>query len=365
MNDPSLSLGVRGRSDLADLKPYRAPQLDAPVKLNTNESPFPPPESFTRQLQELVARLALNRYPLRDFLEVREALSSQLGTLTDRVWLANGSNEIILQLLLAYGGSERKIMTFEPTYEMHGHITRVSGTRHLRARRNPNYTMHPEASLEAIQVHRPDIVFLCSPNNPTGNSNTAEEVAAICEVTPALVILDEAYVEFSGRSHLRMIEEFDNLVVVRTFSKAWRMAGARIGYLVAQPQIIEEIQKVRLPYHLSSLTQAAALAGLANAAEMKGAVQTMVHERDRIFRELSTMRGLLAFPSDANFVLFRCESRVASELWQDLLDRGVLIRDFSATPGCEGCLRVSVGTREQNEKFLEAISLLAVPREQQ
>lgn len=362
MSDPSLSLRLRGRSDLADLKPYRAPQLDAPVKLNTNESPFPPPESFIRDLQERIARLSLNRYPIRDFTEVREGLAARLGTLTDRVWLANGSNEIILQLLLAYGGTERKVMTFEPTYQMHGHITRVSETRHLRARRNPDYSMHPEASLEAIAVHRPDVIFLCSPNNPTGNSNRAEEVTQICRATPALVILDEAYVEFSGRSHMRMIEDHENLVVVRTFSKAWRMAGARIGYLVAQPQIIEEIQKVRLPYHLSSLAQAAALAALANAEQMTGAVETIRHERDKIFRELSTTRGIFAFPSDANFVLFRCEARPAGQLWQDLLDQGILVRDFSDTPGCEGCLRVSVGTFEQNEKFLEAVSRLAFPR---
>jgi histidinol-phosphate aminotransferase len=362
MSDPSLRYGVEGRSDLTDLKPYRAPQLDAPVKLNTNESPYPPPESFTRELQERIAKLSLNRYPIRDFIEVREALAANLGTLTDRVWLANGSNEIILQLLLGYGGSERKVMTFEPSYEMHGNITRVSGTRHLRARRSPNYTMDLDASIEAIHSYRPDIVFLCSPNNPTGNSNPAEDVIAICEQTSALVILDEAYAEFSGRSHLRLVEEYENLVVTRTFSKAWRLAGARIGYLVAQPRIIEEIQKVRLPYHFSALTQAAALAALNHADEIIGTVETMRHERDRVYRELSTMRGLTAFPSDANFILFRCESRGASEMWHDLLGDGVLVRDFSETPGCEGCLRVSIGTKEQDERFLEAISQLTFPR---
>jgi histidinol-phosphate aminotransferase len=362
MSDPSLRYGVEGRSDLADLRPYRAPQLDAPVKLNTNESPYPPPESFTRELQERIAKLSLNRYPIRDFIEVREALAANLGTLTDRVWLANGSNEIILQLLLGFGGSERKVMTFEPTYEMHGNITRVSGTRHLRARRNPNYTMDLDASIEAIRSYRPDIVFLCSPNNPTGNSNPAEDVIAICEQTSALVILDEAYVEFSGRSHLRLVEDYENLVVTRTFSKAWRLAGARIGYLVAQPRIVEEIQKVRLPYHFSALTQAVALAALNHAEEITGTVETMKHERDRVYRELSTMRGLTAFPSDANFILFRCDSRGASEMWHDLLGDGVLVRDFSETPGCEGCLRVSIGTKEQDERFLEAISQLTFPR---
>jgi histidinol-phosphate aminotransferase len=364
VSDQDLRLAPEGRSDLADLQPYRAPQLDAPIKLNTNESPFPPPDSFTQELQARVAGLSLNRYPIRDFGEVREALASYLGTLTDRVWLANGSNEIILQLLLAFGGPERKVMTFEPTYGMHGHITRISGTRHLRARRNPDYTMHPEASIEAIQLHRPDVVFLCSPNNPTGNSNRAEEVIAICEASPALVVLDEAYVEFSGsgRGHLRLVEECDNLVVTRSFSKSWRLAGARIGYLVAPPRIIEEIQKVRLPYHFSALSQATVLAALNHADEIMGTIETIKFERAKMYEELSTTRGITAFPSDANFILFRCESRPAADIWQALLDRGILLRDFSEVPGCENCLRVSVGTYEENEKFLEALSKLLFPR---
>jgi len=362
MNDQDLRLAPEGRTDLADLKPYRAPQLDAPVKLNTNESPFPPPDSFTRELQQRIAGLNLNRYPIRDFTEVREGLAGYLGTLTDRVWLANGSNEIILQLLLAYGGPERKVMTFEPTYGMHGQITRISGTRHLRARRNPDFTIHPEASIEAIQLHRPDVVFLCSPNNPTGNSNSAEEVIAICEASSALVVLDEAYIEFAGRGHLRLVEECENLVVSRSFSKSWRLAGARIGYLVAPPRIIEEVQKVRLPYHFSALSQAAVLTALNHVEEIMGTIETLNFERAKMFEELSTMRGLTAFPSDANFILFRCESRPAPEVWQALLDRGVLVRDFSEVPGCENCLRVSVGTHEENEKFLEALSVLLFPR---
>lgn len=362
MNDQDLRLAPEGRSDLADLQPYRAPQLDAPVKLNTNESPFPPPESFTLELQQRLARMELNRYPIRDFGEVREALAVHLGTLTDRLWLANGSNEIILQLLLAFGGAERKVMTFEPTYGMHGQITRISGTRHLRARRNPDFTIHPEASIDAIQLHRPDIVFLCSPNNPTGNSNRAEEVIAICAASPALVILDEAYAEFSGRGHLRLVEECENLVVTRSFSKSWRLAGARIGYLVASPRIIDEVLKVRLPYHFSALSQATVLAALNHAPEIMGTIETIALERTRMYEELSTTRGITAFPSDANFILFRCESRPASEIWQALLEWGILIRDFSEVPGCENCLRVSVGTHEENEKFLEALSLLLFPR---
>ena len=362
MNDQDLRLAPEGRSDLADLKPYRAPQMDAPVKLNTNESPYDPPESFNEELRQRIAGLHLNRYPIRDFTEVREKLAGYLKTLTDRVWLANGSNEIILQLLLAFGGPERKVMTFEPTYGMHGQITRISGTRHLRARRNPDFTIHPEASIEAIQLHRPDVVFLCSPNNPTGNSNSAEEVIAICEASPALVILDEAYVEFSGRGHIRLVEECDNLVVTRSFSKSWRLAGARIGYLVAPPRIIDEVQKVRLPYHFSALSQATVLTALNHADEIMGTIETLNFEKMKMYDELTSLRGVTAFHSDANFILFRCDSRPATEVWQDLLDKGILLRDFSEVPGCESCLRVSVGTHEENEKFLEALSTLLSPR---
>lgn len=356
MSDPELRERMGGRSDLADLQPYRAPQLDAPVKLNTNESPYPPPEDFMRDLAARIAGLSLNRYPERDFPELREGLARRAGTLTDRVWVANGSNEILLQLLLAFGSSERKVLTFEPTYALHSHITQVSGTRLIRGRRNPDYSLHLEASLDAIRVQKPDIVFLCSPNNPTGNAMTEEHVLAVCGAAPGLIILDEAYAEFAGRSSIRLVEECEHLVVVRSFSKAWRLAGARIGYLVAQPYVTEELLKVRLPYHLSSLTQAAGLTALAHARDLLATVESIRHERQRLWDELSTTRGIAAFPSQANFILFRCESRPAGEVWQRLLDRGVLVRDFSDVPGCEQCLRVSVGTPEQDERFLEALS---------
>lgn len=356
MSDPELRERIGGRSDLADLVAYRAPQLDAPVKLNTNESPYPPPESFMKELSERVSALKLNRYPDRDAFELREGLAAHIGTITDRVWVANGSNEVLLQLMLAFGGSERKVLTFEPTYGMHTHITRISETRLLRGRRNPDYSVHVEASVEAIETQRPDIVLLCSPNNPTGNSGDEEEIAAICNAAPGLVILDEAYAEFAEASFVGMVDDHDNLVVTRSFSKAWRLAGVRLGYLAGQTWVLEELLKVRLPYHLSMLTQAAGLTALAHKQELIGTVETIKHERDRLWRELSTTRGVVAFPSRANFILFRCEAGGAPEVWQKLLDRGVLVRDFSEVPGCEGCLRVSVGTPEEDERFLEALS---------
>ncbi len=355
MGESEVRERMTGRFDLADLHPYRAPQMEAPVRLNTNESPYEPPPAFMSDLLDRIRTISLNRYPPRDFPELRESLATHAGTLTDRVWLGNGSNEILLQLLLSFGGPERRAMTFEPTYMLHSHITRVSATRLVRARRNPDFTLHMEASVEAIRVQRPDIVFVCSPNNPTGGANTLEEVAAFCTAAPGLVIVDEAYAEFAGESCAHLIEEHDHLACVRTFSKAWRLAGARLGYLIAQPWIIEELMKVRLPYHLSSLTQAAGLTALAHAREMTATVETIRHERERLWEELSTLRGIRAFPSRANFILFRCEARPAEEVWQGLLNRGVLIRDFSDLPGCEGCLRVSVGTQEQDERFLDAL----------
>ena len=357
MSDRELRERLTSRPDLADLAPYGAPQMDVAVRLNTNESPYPPPNAFMEDLARSIGGLSnLNRYPDREFRELRERLAERVGTLTERIWVANGSNEVILQLVQAFGGSERKAMTFEPTYAMHSHITRVSGTRLIRARRNPDFTMDLDASLDAVRTNQPDIVFLCSPNNPTGNTISEEEVAAICEAAPGLVILDEAYAEFAGGSLWRLVEDHENLASVRTFSKAYRMAGARIGYMVAQGPVIEEVLKVRLPYHLSSLTQAAALTALAHADELSATVETMAYERDRLWNELSTTRGITAFPSRANFILFRPESLPGTELWRRLLERGVLIRDFSETPGCEGCLRVSVGTADQGERFLDALS---------
>lgn len=355
MGDPELRERLLGRADLTDLQTYRAPQLDVAVRLNTNESPYPPPESFVKELAERLASLSLNRYPDRDAVALREGLASYAGTLTERVWVANGSNEVILQLLLAFGGSERKVMTFEPTYGMHSQITRISATRLLRAKRNPDFTMHLEASVEAVSSQRPDIVFLCSPNNPTGTRGSREEVEAICRAAPGLVVLDEAYAEFAGESLAPLVEDFDNLVVTRSFSKAWRLAGARLGYLIAQPWVLDEVMRVRLPYHLSTLSQAAGLAALAHAEELHATVETVRHERDRLFRELSTTRGIKAFESLGNFVLFRCDSVPAKRVWQKLLDEGVLIRDFSDYPGCEECLRVSVGTPQEDERFLEVL----------
>jgi histidinol-phosphate aminotransferase len=356
MSDRELRERLGPRSDLVDLQTYRAPQLEAQVSLNTNESPYPPPDEFMDDLASRIRLLALHRYPDREAEALRQGLAAHAGTLTDRVWVANGSNEVLMQLLLAFGGAERKAMTFEPTYTMHGLLTRISGTRLLRARRNPDFSLHLEASVEAVRSQEPDILLLCSPNNPTGNVMDEAQIGALCEASGGIVILDEAYAEFASASFLRFVEDYDNLAITRSFSKAWRLAGARLGYLVAQPWVIEELQKVRLPYHLSALSQAAGLTALDHAGELMATVETVRHERDRLYRELSTTTGITAYPSEGNFIFFRCNTREATSVWQGLLDRGVLVRDFSSIPSCEEHLRVSVGTPEEDERFLEALS---------
>jgi histidinol-phosphate aminotransferase len=325
------------------------------VRLNTNESPYPPPSSFLESLFTRIGEAELNRYPDRDANEVRERLAAHLGTITERVWAASGSNEILLQVLLAFGGFERKVMTFEPTYGMHSHIARIAGTRLLRGRRDSDFSIQPDLTVEAIRAELPDIVFLCSPNNPTGNSDPLETVAQICSAAPGIVVMDQAYAEFSDTTFHHLVEEFEHLIVVRSFSKAWRLAGVRIGYLIAQRGILEEIGRVRLPYHFSTLAQAAALAALDHSDELLGTAETIKHERDRVWRELSTTKDIVAFPSDANFIMFRPQ-KPAGEVWQSLLDREVLIRDFSDRRGSEGCLRVTIGSPEENEAFLEALA---------
>lgn len=347
---------VGGREDLADLPSYRAPQSEARVRLNTNESPFPPPPTVIEEVTRRISEMELNRYPDRDATEVRERLAEYVGTITERVWVASGSNEILLQLLLAFGGAERKVMTFEPTYGMHTHMARISGTRLLRGRRDADFSLQLDATVEAIRAQLPEIVFLCSPNNPTGNSDPEDVVREICSAAPGIVVMDQAYAEFGGETFHHLIEEFEHLVVTRTFSKAWRLAGARIGYMIARPMIMEEVMRVRLPYHFSSLAQAMTLAALDHSEEILGTVETIRHERDRVYRELETTKGIQAYPSDGNYILFRVLEGEATDVWQGLLDKEVLIRDFSDRPGSTGCLRVTIGTAEEDEAFLEALS---------
>ncbi|MEV7086538.1 histidinol-phosphate transaminase [Streptomyces sp. NPDC093085] len=354
------------RDELRGQSPYGAPQLDVPVRLNTNENPYPLPEPLVERVAERVAEAArgLNRYPDRDAVELRTRLAEYLtrtglpgdaAPLTAaNVWAANGSNEVIQQLLQTFGGPGRTAIGFEPSYSMHGLIARGTGTGWLSGPRNDDFTIDVAAAREAIAEHRPDVVFITSPNNPTGTAVPADAVRALYEaaqaVRPTLVVVDEAYVEFSHRPSLLPLTEGRPLLVVsRTMSKAFGAAGLRLGYLAAHPAVVDAVQLVRLPYHLSAVTQATALAALEHTDTLLGYVENLKAERDRLVAELLAL-GYEVTASDANFVQFgRFPDTHAA--WRRILDRGVLIRDN----GVPGWLRVTAGTPSENDAFLDAV----------
>jgi histidinol-phosphate aminotransferase len=350
------------RDDLKDLHPYGAPQIDVPVRLNTNENPYPPTPRLVRAVADAVAEAArtLNRYPDRDAVELRKDLADYLGhdLTAAQVWAANGSNEVIQQLLQAFGGPGRQALGFDPGYSMHPLIARVTCTGWVCADRDEDFGLDPEQATRVIQRHRPSLIFLTSPNNPTGTAAPIELIEAVCAAAPGLVVVDEAYAEFARErtpSALTLLPRYPGLVVTRTMSKAFAMAGARIGYLAAAPEVVEKLLLVRLPYHLSAVTQAVARAALALAAEPLATVTLLRAERDGLVAWLRH-RGLRVADSDANFVLFgEFDSR--RDVWQGLLDRGVLVREV----GPPRWLRVTVGTPEEMAAFRSALDEVLNP----
>lgn len=344
------------RDDLADVTPYGAPQLDVPVRLNTNETPYPPPPVFAEQLAKRVAALDLNRYPDRRAWALRTALGERVGLPPERVWAAKGSNEVLVQLFQAYGGAGRRLLLFRPGYSAHPLLARVAATDTVGADLDEGLRLTPERAAEVVDVHEPDIVCVASPNNPTGLLVDLEAVQALHDAGRALVIVDEAYVEFSQdpvrHSALALLDQLPRLVVTRTFSKAWRMAGVRLGYLYGPAWVVDDLRKVRLPYHLDAMTQEAGHLACELADEVTGHVAAISAERDRLRARLAVLDHVEVFDSAANFLLFRTP---VADLFDRLLDRGVLVRDFSSVPRLEGCLRVTVGTPEEDDRFVDAL----------
>jgi histidinol-phosphate aminotransferase len=342
------------RGDLEDLEGYHSPQLDVPVRLNTNESPYAPPPEFVEAWLDALRGAPLNRYPDRAAHDLRAALAAQLGQPLERLFCANGSNEVLQTLLLTFGGAGRAAAVFEPTYALHSHIARITGTSVVVGQRTADFTVDPDAARALVTDHRPAIVFLCSPNNPTGTIEPAETVEALLDVSDALVVIDEAYGEFADRSAIDLVADDRPLIVSRTYSKVWSMAALRLGFCVAPPWVVEELEKVVLPYHLAVPTQLAGVLALRYGNEMDERVALLVRERERLRAELDEVDGLTVFPSGANFVLVRVHGD-GHALWQRLVDRGVLVRDFSRWPRLDECLRVTVGTPEENNAFLAAL----------
>ena len=350
------------RDDLRGKSPYGAPQLDVPVRLNTNENPHPPTKALIDDVTASVKAVAadLHRYPDRDAVALRtdlaDYLSAQTGTAlsVENLWAANGSNEILQQLLQAFGGPGRSAIGFVPSYSMHPIISDGTQTQWLMANRADDFSLDADVAVQAIKEHTPDVVFVASPNNPSGQSVPLDELRLLLEALssgPAgILILDEAYGEFSSQpSAVKLIDEYPTkLVVTRTMSKAFAFAGGRLGYLIAAPAMIDAMLLVRLPYHLSSLTQAAARAALRHADDTLGSVAKLIAERERVTEALTGM-GFRVIPSDANFLLFG-EFADAPATWQRYLDTGILIRDV----GIPGYLRATTGLAEENDALLAA-----------
>jgi histidinol-phosphate aminotransferase len=357
LDDLPLRDNLRGKS------PYGAPQLSVPVRLNTNENPHPPTQALIDDVAASVRDAAsdLHRYPDRDAVTLRADLASYLTGQTgvelhtENLWAANGSNEILQQLLQAFGGPGRTAIGFVPSYSMHPIISDGTQTDWLEASRSEDFGLDLDVAVAAVTDRQPDVVFLASPNNPSGQSVSLEDLRQLLDVAPGIVIVDEAYGEFSSQpSAVRLLADYPaKLIVTRTMSKAFAFAGGRLGYLIADPAVIDALLLVRLPYHLSSITQAAARAALRHADDTLGSVAQLIAERNRVSEALAGM-GFRVIPSDANFVLFG-EFADAPRAWQRYLDGGVLIRDV----GIPGFLRATTGLAEENDVLIDTSATLA------
>ena len=343
------------RGDLLDLEGYHSPQVEAAIRLNTNESPFPPPAAWAETLAAELGAIDWRRYPDRRALALRRAIADLHGVVPEQVYAANGSNEVIQALCLAYGGPGRHAAVFEPTYRLHSHIASITGTGVATGRRGGDLALDLGEVRRVVETSSPAITFLCSPNNPTGMIDAAEAVAEVTDMAEGVVVVDEAYAQFSPWSALELVDGERPVVVTRTLSKTWSMAAARLGYLIGPPWLVADLDTVTLPYHLDAVKQLAGRLALGYQSEMEERVAAVVTERRRLVGALGEL-AVRQWPSQANFVLFRPSGPSGAEVWQGLLARGVLVRDCSSWPGLEGCLRVTVGTPQEDDAFLAALA---------
>lgn len=342
------------RDDLRALEGYHSPQVDVAVRLNTNEAPDEPPAGFREALAAEVARVSWNRYPDRSASALREAIASLHGVDPSMVFAANGSNEVLQTILLTFAGPGRSVATFEPTYQLHGHIARLTGATVVEGERGAGFVLDLDEVRRVVDIARPSVTFLCSPNNPTGVVDSENDVRAVVDMAPGLVVVDEAYGQFSSWSAQSLVTDDSSVAVVRTFSKTWSMAAGRLGYVIAPRWMVDELEKVVLPYHLDAVKQIAGVLAVRYLDEMNSRVERIVDERNRLVEALATL-PVTVFPSGANFVLFRPHETSGRAVWQGLLDRGVLVRDCSGWPRLADCLRVTIGTPDENRIFLDSL----------
>jgi histidinol-phosphate aminotransferase len=353
--DATAAARVPVRDDLAGAVPYGAPQLDVAVRLNTNETPYPPPPVFFERLADRLPGLPLHRYPDRRATALRAALGDRFDRPAEQVWAAKGSNEVLLQLFQAYGGPGRRLLLTSPGYSAHPLIARAASTDVVEVPLDEHFVLDAAAATDAAKRADAHVICVASPHNPAGTLVGPDVVRALHDASEALIVVDEAYIEFAdgNASAVALLDELDRLVVCRTFSKAWRMAGQRLGYLLAPAWVIDDLRKVRLPYHLDAITQLAGLVALDLADAMTAHITEIVDERDWLLARLAEVPGVRPYRSHGNFILVRAAE---AGLFDRLLGRGVLVRDFSSRPGLERCVRITVGTRAEHEALLRALA---------
>lgn len=349
---------ITPRDDIALMDGYHSPQVEVDVRLNTNESPYPPPQAWLDALAEASASIEWHRYPDRAATGLRTAIGAQHGVGPEQVFVANGSNEVLQSVLLAYGGAGRTAAVWEPTYALHSHIAAVTGTTVAVGERAPDFSTDLAEVRRVIGEARPSVSFLCSPNNPTGvvdDEATVRAVSALVADVDGLLVVDEAYGQFAPWSALDLVADDTALVVTRTFSKTWSMAAARLGYLVGPAWVVADLEKVVLPYHLDAFKQLVGTLALDHVDDMNERVASLVEERGRVQAALAEL-PVEVWPSGANFILFRPTSVDGAEVWRRLLDRSVLVRDCSSWPRLDGCLRLTIGTAAEDDTFLTALT---------
>lgn len=345
------------RADIALRAGYHSPQLDVDVRLNTNEAPTAPPAAFTAALHDALDGIEWNRYPDRSASALRAKLAERYGRTAAEVFVANGSNEVLQTIMLTFGGAGRTAAVFEPTYALHAHISKTTGTNVVEGQRGDDFSLDMDEVRRVIETHSPNVVFLCSPNNPTGIVDPPDTVEAVLELmdgTDGLLVVDEAYGQFAETSAVPLIADDVNMVVSRTFSKTWSLAAERLGYLLAPAWLVSELEKVVLPYHLDAFKQIAGIAALDFGDAMDERVADLVAERSRLMAQMRELPVEL-WDSGANFFLFRANNMDGNELWQALVDRSVLVRNCSSWPRLDGSLRVTIGTPEENNALVTAL----------
>ena len=346
------------RETVARMSAYDPGKYEVDINLSANENPYDLPAELKLKVIEAASKPAFNRYPDPSASALRSAIAARHDLSVDNIAVGNGGDELLLSLLLAYGGRTRTAVTFEPTFVMYGILSELTQTSCARLKRQPNFAL-PKNVADEVKKEKGDIVFVCSPNNPSGNMADREEILALVEETHALVVVDEAYQEFSRVSMCPLLKNYPNLVILRTFSKAFSLAGLRVGYLMGSAEVIANILKVKLPYNLNVFSQIAARVLIENQAHFTKVIDEIVAQRQRVFEAVRRTPGLTPYPSSANFILVKSEGS-GTDLWRKLLSKSILVRDFSQVDGAKNCLRFTIGSPRQNDALIDALEAYSV-----